>query len=46
MDFANASMDELADLSILGARLQREKVRIQEDARAQRQPFEEVSLMR
>ncbi|CBJ25952.1 expressed unknown protein [Ectocarpus siliculosus] len=41
VDFANASMDELADLSILGARLQREKVKIQEDARAQRQPFEE-----
>ncbi|CAM9417652.1 unnamed protein product [Ectocarpus sp. 4 AP-2014] len=41
MDFANASMDELADLSILGARLHREKVKIQEDALAQRQPFEE-----
>ncbi|CAN0077696.1 unnamed protein product, partial [Ectocarpus fasciculatus] len=41
VDLVNASVDELADLSILGARLQKEKVKIQEDSRAQRQPFEE-----
>ncbi|CAM9621139.1 unnamed protein product [Pylaiella littoralis] len=40
LTFADASVDELADLSILGARLQREKLKIQEDAKAQRQPFE------
>lgn len=43
VNFADASVDELVDLSILGARLQKEKLKIQEDARAQRQPFENVS---
>ncbi|CAM9648845.1 unnamed protein product [Scytosiphon promiscuus] len=37
----DGGVDDLADLSILGARLQREKLRIQEDARAQRQPYVE-----
>lgn len=44
LDIPDASADELADLSILGARLQREKLKIQEDAKALRQPFEIVSL--
>lgn len=39
-----SSVDELADLSILGARLQKEKLKIHEDARAQRQPFVDVSF--
>lgn len=40
---ADASVDELADLSILGARLQKEKLRIHEAARARRRALEEVS---
>lgn len=40
---AHSSVDELADLSILGARLQKEKLRIQETARARRRPLVQVS---